>query len=182
MRISALKYTVLSWTSNFTILILLLVPFQGFLTVWLASAVGHYTAIRLWDEVILAVCTIGVIYLLITDHKIRFNTLSRRLVWLIICYIFLTVAWGIIAYSTHDVTAKALDYGLIVNLRYLVFFLVAWAAALRLGRLRNNWQWAVLWPAAIVAFIGLLQAWVLPPDFMKHFGYGPSTIPIEETI
>src|SRR5487761_1747099 len=182
MRISALKYIVLSWVSGLTILILFLVPFQGFLTVWGAHLFGHYTALRLWDEVLLLLGVIGVLYLLLTDHKIRFNTLSRRLVWVILSYIALNFIWGLIAYKEHDVTAKALGYGLIVNLRYLIFFLITWSVALRLARLRSHWQRLVIWSAAVVVIVGLLQIFVLPHDFLKHFGYGPNTIPVSETI
>lgn len=182
MRSSALKYTVLTWVCSLSMLIMFLVPFQGFLTVWGSTFIGHYTAIRLWDEILLVVCLLGIIFLLITDHKIRINTLSRRLVWTIIGYISLTAAWGVIAYKGHDVTAKALGYGLIVNLRYLIFFLITWAVALRMARLRANWQKLIIWPAIVVVVFGLLQAFVLPHDFLRHFGYGPNTIPVTETI
>jgi hypothetical protein len=182
MKASALKYTILSWVSGFTMLVLLLMPFYGFLTVWSASLFGHYTAIRLWGEGLLVVCTIGILYLLAFDHKIRTHTLSRRLVWTILAYIALNLAWGIASYERHYVTAKALGYGLIVDLRFPVFFLVTWAVALRMPRLRRNWQWLVSWPAFIVVIFGLLQIFILPHDFLKHFGYGPNTIPIQETI
>ena len=33
-----------------------------------------------------------------------------------------------------------------------------------------------------VAAIGLLQIFILPHDFLRHFGYGPHTIPVIETI
>src|ERR1035438_7680194 len=122
MRISALKYTVLSWVSILIILIFVIVPFQGFLPTWGSSILGHYTLLRLWDELLLIICLIGSFYLLLTDKKIRFNTLSRRLVQVILAYIFLTLALGIVSYIDKDVTEKALFYGLIVNLRYLVFF------------------------------------------------------------
>ena len=182
MKASALKYTILSWVSGFTMLVLLLMPFYGFLTVWSASLLGHYTAIRLWGEGLLVVCTIGILYLLAFDHKIRTHTLSRRLVWATLAYIALILAWGVLSYERHNVTAKALGYGLIVDLRFPVFFLVTWAVALRMPRLRRNWQWLVSWPALIVVIFGLLQIFILPHDFLKHFGYGPNTIPIQETI
>ena len=105
MKASALKYTILSWVSGFTMLVLLLMPFYGFLTVWSASLFGHYTAIRLWGEGLLVVCTIGILYLLAFDHKIRTHTLSRRLVWTILAYIALNLAWGIASYERHYVTA-----------------------------------------------------------------------------
>lgn len=182
MRISALKYSVLSWVTSLTMVILFLVPFQGLLTVWAAHLFGHYTALRLWDEVLLMICMVGAIYLFVTDHKIRFNTLSRRLVWLILGYIALNLAWGLISYSDHSVTAKAMGYGLIINLRYLIFFLITWSIALRMARLRSNWQWLVIWPAVVVVVFGLLEVFVLPNDFLRHFGYGPNTIPVVETI
>lgn len=182
MKTSALKYTVLSWVSIFTMLILFLLPFHALLTVWGASLIGHYTALRLWKEVLLVISVIGVLYLLLTDHKIRTHTLSRRLVWLILLYILLNIVWGLLALNQHDVTLKALGYGLIVNLRFLVFFMVTWAVALRMSRLRSHWQWIVYWPAMGVAAFGLLQIFVLPHDFLRHFGYGPNTIPAIETI
>lgn len=182
MKTSALKYTVLSWVSILTMLILLGLPFHAFLTVWASSAFGHYTALRLWKEVLLVLCVIGTLYLIITDHKIRSHTLSRRLVWLILIYIFLNCVWGLLALNQHDVTLKALGYGLIINLRFLIFFLVTWAVALRMSRLRSHWQWMVYWPAMGVAAFGLLQIFVLPHDFLRHFGYGAATIAPFETI
>jgi len=182
MRISALKYTVLSWVSILIILIFVIVPFQGFLPTWGSSLFGHYTFLRLWDEILLIICLIGSLYLLLTDKKIRFNTLSRRLVQVILAYIFLSLALGIISYTDNYVTKKALFYGLIVNLRFLVFFLVTWCVALRISRLKKHWQTYILWPAAVVVLFGLLQLIVLPHDFLKHFGYGPSTIPVMETV
>lgn len=162
--------------------ILLLVPFHALLTVWGASLLGHYTALRLWKEVLLGVSIVGVLYLLLTDHKIRSHTLSRRLAWLILAYAALNVVWGLLALNQHDVTAKALGYGLISNLRFLTFFLVTWAVALRLARMRAHWQWLVYWPAAVVVIFGLLQVFVLPDDFLRHLGYGASTIYPYETI
>jgi hypothetical protein len=67
-------------------------------------------------------------------------------------------------------------------LRFLAFFLVTWAVALRLARLRTNWQRYVYWPAVVVVVFGLLQVFVLPNDFLRHFGYSSATIPAVETI
>ena len=75
-----------------------------------------------------------------------------------------------------------MGYGLIINLRFLAFFMVTWAVTIRTSRLRKNWKWLVLWPAGIVVIIGLLQVFVLPNDFLRHFGYGDNTIPAVETI
>ncbi|HET8992049.1 MAG TPA: O-antigen ligase family protein [Candidatus Saccharimonadales bacterium] len=182
MKLSVLKFPVLKWSSILAMVLVIGVSFQGFLTVFAAHLFGHYTAFRLWDEVILLLCTVGSIYLILTDRKIRFNTLYRRLVWLILGYISLNIILGLVAYSDHNVTLKALGYGLIVNLRYLIFFLVTWSLSLRLSKLRNSWQKMVLWPAGIVILFGLLEILILPHNFLSHFGYSNATIPPFETI
>jgi hypothetical protein len=51
-----------------------------------------------------------------------------------------------------------------------------------MGRLRSHWQRLVYWPAIGVIGFGLLQAIILPHDFLGHFGYGAATIPAYETI
>ncbi|NDC22204.1 hypothetical protein EBZ57_02425 [bacterium] len=182
MKKSTLKYSTLQWTASLIMIIIMVMPFHALLTVWLSSLVGHYTALRLWKELLLIVAGSGAIFLLLTDQKIRQNTLSRRIVWLILAYIALNIVWGIIGFFGGDLSAKALGYGLIVNTRFLIFFLIAWAVALRTDRLRNNWQKMVLWPAVIVVVFGILQFSVLPNDFLKHFGYSVSTIEPFETI
>src|SRR4051812_22118579 len=103
MKVSAVKYTVLTWVSGSTMLILFLMPFHALLTVWGASLFGHYTALRLWKEGLLALAIVGTLFLIAIDRKIRYHTLSRRLVWLIIAYMALNVIWGILALIQHDV-------------------------------------------------------------------------------
>lgn len=182
MKVSALKYTVLTWVSYLSMLIILLVPFHAFLTVWGSTLVGHYTSLRLWKAVLLAVSAVGVMCLLATDHKIRKHTLSRRLVWTILAYIGLNLVWGLLAWQQHDVSLEALGYSMIVNLRFLLFFLITWSITLRVARLTAQWKRLVLVPATLVVAFGLLQAFVLPHDFLRHVGYGPDTIPAYATV
>jgi hypothetical protein len=182
MRASALKYAILSIMTNVAVVIFCFMPLYGFLTVWGAHLFGGYTFIRLVAEILLAVCVLCMLYLMVTDQKIRGHTLSRRLVWIILLFSGVTVVWGIIAQVADLVNLKALCYGLIVDLRPLAFFLVTWAIAVRTNRLRAPWLRLVLIPAAIVVVFGLLQVFVLPRDFLSHFGYGPNTIPVFETI
>jgi hypothetical protein len=182
MKASALKYTVLSSVASLIIIILVLMPFHAFLTVWLSSIYGHYTAIRLWKEMLLAICGLGVLYLMAADVKIRTMTLSRRLAQLILIYFLVQAIWGVVAYRLHDVNAKALGYGLLVDNRFFLFFLIVWAVALRTSRLHANWHKLLFWPTVGVVVFGLLQIFVLPKDFLSHFGYGSMTIPAFETI
>jgi hypothetical protein len=162
--------------------ILLLVPFHAFLTVWLASLVGHYTLLRLWKEILLVPLGIGAVYVLTQDAKVRRQLYTSKLVRVIVLYLFVQLLWGIISYALHDVTAKALMYGWIVNARFLLFFLAAWVVATGAPKLKIYWPRLLVWPAALVVLFGLLQYFVLPYDVLKHAGYNTGTIFPYETI
>ena len=170
---------ILSWLSG---LILVLLPFHAFLTVWLASAVGHYTLLRLWKEFLLLIISTGAFYLLLNDARLRRQILASRLARLIGIYFLLSAVWGVAAYALEKTTFKALSYGLIVNLRFLVFFMAIWVIATKSQWLRKTWPKLVLIPAAIVIFTGLLQRFILPYDVLKHFGYSSETIFPYQTI
>lgn len=164
------------------IVILALIPFHAFLTVWISSGLGHYTALRLWKEYLLVICLIASIYLFVIDRKLRNQILPNRLFQLIMAYLAIQVIWGLVAYNHHDVSKKALAYGLLLNCRYLIFFLITWLLALKSDRLRRLSIKLVVWPAVIVIVFGLLQIFILPRDFLSHFGYNLNTIPAFETI
>jgi hypothetical protein len=42
------------WLRNLVVVVLVAIPFHAFLSVYLSSFVGHYTALRLWKEALLA--------------------------------------------------------------------------------------------------------------------------------
>lgn len=176
MKRSALKYGILSATAGIITFILLLIPFHAFLTVWLGSSFDHYTAFRLWKECLLAIASLGALYLLLFDKKTRLNTLYHELTWLIAAYFAVQLIWGAWAWHDHGVSAKALGYGLIVNLRFLLFFLCAWVIGSRTKRLAEQWSKVLLWPAVIVIVFALVQEAFLPPRFLEHFGYSKYTI------
>jgi hypothetical protein len=161
--------------------IIALVPFQAFLTVWGSSLVGHYTALRLWDDVLLLVLIGIAIMWLVGDAAVRSWFFSSLLVRVIFAYVVLTLLLGLISYLKGEVMLKALFYGLLINLRYPVWFLAVLLTSQRSPFLRRNWTKLLLIPAAIVVVFGVLQYTVLPHNFLSHFGYNAATTiaPIE---
>lgn len=161
--------------------VLVLVPFHAFLTVWGSSLVGHYTGLRLWDDVLLAVLAGVAAWWLLRDGALRRNMARSPLVQIIAAYAVLSVLLGVISLTKGDVTPKALAYGLLVNLRFLAWFLVVLLAARRTPFLRAYWLRLLLVPAALVVVFAALQYTVLPHDFLSHFGYDTHTTiaPIE---
>jgi O-antigen ligase len=73
-------------------------------------------------------------------------------------------------------------YAFVVNLRPVVFLVLAWIAAEKCGWLKEYWRRLVLVPAAAVVMFGLAQITFLPADFLRHFGYGPDTLQPYQTV
>lgn len=182
MKASTIKYGVLTCTLTLISIIFVLLPFHAFLTVWASSLFGHYTAFRLWKEVLMVLAALGVLYLVVFDRKVRHHTLRRKLTWLIVAYLVLQLLWGLWAWHNGDVVLIAMAYGVLINSRFLLFFLLGWAIAIRTERFERRWPKLMLWPVVLVVLFGLLQVFVLPIDFLRHFGYGPHTIEPYTTI
>jgi O-antigen ligase len=162
--------------------IIALMPFHAFLTVWLSSGLGHYTALRLWKEALLLLLLVGFAALFVTRPKLRRAARRELLVPLILVYALFVAVAGAIAYDLGGATAKAFAYGVLLDTRYLAFFGITWAITQFDDLLVRLWQRLLFIPAAIVAVIAVLQYVLLPADFLRHFGYGPQTIPASATI
>jgi hypothetical protein len=163
-------------------IILLLTPFHAFLTVWGASLVGHYTLLRLWKELLLVPLGFGALWLVWRDHRLRQEAVKSWLLRCMLAFALLQLLLGGVALAHHTVNHRALAEGLIIDVRLVSIFFVAWVAAAHVQALNQHWRKFVLIPAIIVVVFGLLQAVVLPANFLGHFGYGPHTITPYETV
>lgn len=163
------------------VIVLVGVPFHAFLTVWGSAIFGHYQLLRLWDDGLLALLVGVAAYWLAKDRVARTWFMESLLVRLIVAYGLLTVLLGVVSLARGDVSPKALLYGLLVNARYLVWFLAVLLTAQRSNWLQRHWRQLVLLPAGIVVVFALLQYFALPHNFLEHFGYHTTTTiaPIE---
>ncbi len=173
--------TSTTFANYITATILAVVPFHAFLTVWASALIGHYTALRLWDDALLAALTLLVTIWLLREKQLRHWLSGNLLVRLVATYAILTLLLGLISYLKGDVTPKALAYGLLVNLRYLVWFLAVATVAEKSSWLKLHWRRLLLVPAVGVILFGVLQFTLLPHNFLTHFGYNAATTisPIE---
>lgn len=170
---------ILSWLGA---IILLLIPFHAFLTVWLSSLIGHYTGLRLWKEFLLVPIVIGALYVSLSDKALSRRLWSSWLARLITVYSAVILICGLTALASHSVSPKAMWYGILADLRFLVFFMAMMVLAAKDNWLSSQWQRILFTPAILVAAFAILQYLILPYDFLKHFGYGDSTISPYETI
>jgi hypothetical protein len=163
------------------IAILVLLPFHALFTTWLGSNFGHLDLFRIWKELLIALMVPAALWLVYKDRQLREWFRSSRLVLLVLLYVLLHVLLGAWALAEDRVNPEALIFALLVNLRFPVFMLLVLVVAAKTD-LTNHWKRLLLWPAAVVTIFGLLQLFVLPADFLRHFGYGPDTIPAVQTV
>ena len=157
--------------------ILVLLPFHAFLTTWAGSNFGSLDWFRIWKEIVIFLLLFGVLWLIKVDKTLRKNVMFSFIVQLVLLYIVFSLLRGWNGYVSGAVNREALLYGVIINLRYFVFFIVVWVVVQKSQYLYKNWLKLLLGPAVLVVLFGLMQQFVLEKDFLRHFGYGESTIP-----
>lgn len=180
--LAKLENKISQLSSYLVALMIALVPFYAFLTVWISSNLGYYTWLRLSTEVILVIVVLGAAALLALDKNLARRLFSKKWFWLIAAFFILEIILGLIALWQGNVGLKALGYAWVVDSRYLLFLLAVYIIASKNSFLASSWRRLIFIPASVVVAFAILQFFVLPLDFLKHFGYGANTIFPYETI
>lgn len=126
--------------------------------------------IKSWKEILLLLAT--VLGLVILARRHRWDDLKHPLVLLIAGYAALHLA--LVPMLPGEVVSVVA--GLMIDLRYLLFFVLVFIAITLYPGLRRPFLITFGAGALIVATFALLQVTVLPVDVLKYIGYGPSTI------
>ena len=155
---------------------LLLVIFAGIvvhapLTVWLGTVFPTADfLIKAWKEVLLA-GAVGIGAALLWRRK-QWAILKEPIILLIAAYVGIHLL--LLPYSWDNATSAVA--GLLIDLRYVVYFVAVYVAIRLYPELRRLFVIVFLAGASVVASFGVLQVFVLPPDFLTLLGYGDTTI------
>jgi len=162
--------TQLERTIQFGLLVIVaLMPFHAFFSVWLGSLTHHQAIIQAWKEALLVILSLLSIVLAWREPA-RLQRLRQP--WTLLAAAFALIALIVTAATRPSAVATA--FGLKTDLEFLVAAVIALLVATPVFT-RQLVTVVVTGAGAVIAF-GLLQIYALPPDFLTHFGYGPSTI------
>lgn len=143
-------------------------PFHIFIATTLGSSLGVLGPLKVLKDVVLVFgfCLLFGISLKQSWFK---NWIKNWLVIVIVVYALHTLLLA--AFRPTDIDAEIL--GITFNLRYLIFFLYAWLLTkwLPVVQLQKTALKVVFASALGVVSIGLIQYFILPIDFLAHFGY-----------
>lgn len=163
-------------------LILVLLPFHAVFTTWAGSNFGYIDAFRIWKELLMVPLGLVAAYIVWRDSGTWQELRSSWLAKAILIYTVLFVVYAAWAFGTNRVSPVAVAFSLVTNLRFVWFFLIVWIISRVDSFIIHEWQKILFAPAGVVVLFGLLQRFVLPPDVLRHVGYGPNTIPAVQTI
>lgn len=151
------------------LIVLALMPFHAFISVWLGSQVDNMPVVQVWKDVLLALVA-GLTLIMAWRHR----DIRIRLLTPISGLVYAYVALGILISLITRPPFTTFIYGLKTDAEFLVAFICAYALA---GpRTLKYATKAVIGGLVIVATFGALQALLLPKDILTWFGYGASTI------
>lgn len=162
--------------------IIILLPFHALFTTWAGATWGHIDLFRIWKELLAVPIGLLAFWLAKRDKRLTHWLHNDVLVYLIALYIVTELVLGVSALINGTVNYSALIYSWLINSRYLVFFVICLIVATKDRWLLKHWKRLVMIPAIVVLLFATLQLWVLPTNFLTHFGYGPKTIPAVHTV
>ena len=177
---TALKLSLIA--SYAVMAILVLVPFNALLYTWAGSNFRHLDLFRIGKELLMLPLGLYASLIVLNKPTFRQQFANSWLVRCILAYTLLFFVYAAVVLLRHSVVTSAVLYSLITNLRFIWWLLVVWVISLTNPLLQRQWLKIVLIPASLVIIFGLLQKFLLPADFLRHFGYGPNTIEAIETV
>lgn len=154
------------------LIILALVPFHALLSVSFGHWFGNPLLWKVWKELLLGVLALLAVYVVMRYPDIRQKIINSRINQLIFAFIALHLLLAVYFLPPFS----ALLAGLAIDLRFFAFFLAAQMAAVLWPKSRRLALIITAVAAELVVIFAMLQLVVLPPDFLKIFGYSKETI------
>lgn len=151
------------------LLLVALMPFHAFLSIWAGDVFGAQMVFQAWKELVIGIITLLILIVVAKDSGVRAK-LKQPLIYLIGAYMGLSFLITLIA-SPPILPALV---GFKTNIAMLLVFIAAYLVSGLNFKLRLVKAFMI--SSAVVIGFGLLQAYLLPKDFLSSFGYGPDTL------
>ncbi len=144
-------------------------PFHAFLSVWMGSLVGHQALWQAWKEIVTLIVALATAVVLWREPAARVR-LKRPEVILAIAFGALALLVTLLIHPN----LKATVLGIKTDLEFMVLFVAVSIMASQ--SLKIKIIKTLLVASAIVIGFGMLQIYVLPKDFLINFGYGATSL------
>lgn len=147
-------------------------PVHAFISTWGGVAVGPLLIWKSWKEIVLGSMVVLSILWLAHYPKRAQEVFKDRLIVYIMAFSIFSL---IVTAFTSSYAQLSTQAGVLIGLRYLVMFCLAYIVGRYLLTTRSSWrEQGVKWLAMlgiVLGLAGLLQVTVVPSDFLEQFGY-----------
>lgn len=163
------------WIQVGIMALLAIMPFHAFLTTWLGATFGYRALWQSWKEIVIASMALAWLWL-VWRHPERFSHIAKQH-WFqaVVAFGVCGLVASLLALSKHDLALTPFLYGLKTDTEFLVVAALAYSVAT--SSFIHRAVKLTLGAGIIVSLFVLLQAYILPPDWLASFGYNQDTIP-----
>jgi putative inorganic carbon (HCO3(-)) transporter len=152
------------------VLLCAVMPFHAFLVIAAGNSFGHQALFQGWKELVIILLLLVAAGAMITQ-RLDWRPLWRRTPLIAAAFIVLSI---LVSLTTNQVRDSSFLYGVKTDLVPLVVYALALLVAHH--RLNHRLERIVVISGTIVGFLALIQVWLLPADFLRHFGYSAANI------
>jgi hypothetical protein len=146
---------------------------QGPISVGLGTIFPHYDLlIKSWKEILILLAAVLLAIVLVQKKQLRL--LRDPLVLLAAAYVVLHLIIAIT--PTTTITMNQVIAGLMIDLRYIAYFVVVYLFLRVFPAYRKNFLVVFMFGGCVVVGFAILQVFILPHDILKYIGYNKDTI------
>jgi O-antigen ligase len=151
-------------------LIIGLMPFHAFFSVYLGSTIGHQSLIQAWKDLLIVFLAAFSAFLFVRFPDFRSKITSPTNIAIIA---FITISL-LVSFTNQGIMTRSFWYGAKVDLEFLVLFGIAQFALNQ--RMEARIATLIITSSTAVALFASLQATILDNNFLANFGFGPNTL------
>lgn len=158
------------------VIILVLMPFHAFFSVYLGYLGLNRTLVQSWKEIVILI--LGFSWLVYQASKRRLAFKFDTINILFITIIFLSF---LVTLINHPSSAAVL-FGIKTNLVAIGLYFIAQMPKANKNILKSKTALLIVLPAVIVSFLAVLQTFIINPNILYKLGYGSSTIDPKQIV
>ncbi|HEX7259316.1 MAG TPA: hypothetical protein VF272_00065, partial [Candidatus Saccharimonadia bacterium] len=169
MTAQAQSNDVTVWIQRGLLILIGLMPFHAFFSIWLGHLFGSQVLWQSWKEILL-LCLASAAALMLYRQPSRIKRLRTSFNYIFVAFIAVALAITVL----HGPSPTVALFGIKTDIEFLLAFLLAQLVADTrfLGQAAKT---LIISSGAVIGF-GLLQIFLLPKDWLAQFGYNAGTI------
>ncbi len=150
--------------------VLILMPFHAFFSIYLGSMGASQTIIQSWKEVFIIVLGVFWTIFMLSKRRLTIKPDTANVFFMLIVFISILVTIFVRPES------EAVLFGIKTNLVAIALYFIAQTPLPSKAYVKRKLMWIVIIPGVIVSVLAILQGLILPPEFLEQLGYSVATI------